>query len=158
MSCCLYYQTTLFRMKKSFIIGVAMSPLLLVMGSCQKDELIPVAEAPSAVAEYLNQHFSGQSILQITKDKDGFTKTYDVILDGGITLEFNRKFEIIDIDGTTQLPDSVIPTALLDYVKEKHPENFITDWELENKHQQISLDNGLSLEFDLDGKFLRIDS
>jgi hypothetical protein len=61
-------------------------------------------------------------------------------------------------DGTTQLPDSVIPTALLDYVKEKHPENFITDWELENKHQQIRLDNGLSLEFDLDGKFLRIDS
>jgi hypothetical protein len=76
---------------------------------------------------------------------------------GAVVLGFNSSYEITDIDGTTQLPDSVIPQAILDYVAQSYPANFITDWELERNHQQIELNNGLELEFELNGAFIRID-
>ncbi|NLW30122.1 MAG: hypothetical protein GXY77_01545 [Fibrobacter sp.] len=75
-----------------------------------------------------------------------------------MSLEFNRKNEIIDIDGVSQLPNSVIPEKILQYVTTNYPTNFITDWELDGKNQQIELDNGLDLEFNMNGDFLRIDN
>ena len=75
-----------------------------------------------------------------------------------ISLEFNRKKEIIDIDGVAQLPNSVIPEKILQYVTTNYPTNFITDWELDDKNQQVQLDNGLDLEFKMNGDFLRIDN
>ena len=75
-----------------------------------------------------------------------------------ISLEFNRKKEIIDIDGVTQLPNSVIPEKILQYVTTNYPTNFITDWKLDDKNQQVQLDNGLDLEFKMNGDFLRIDN
>jgi hypothetical protein len=85
-------------------------------------------------------------------------KTYDILLSESISLEFNRKKEIIDIDGVAQLPNSVIPEKILQYVTTNYPTNFITDWELDDKNQQVQLDNGLDLEFKMNGDFLRIDN
>lgn len=42
-------------------------------------------------------------------ERDELSKTYDILLSENINLEFNRKKEIIEIDGETQLPNSVIP-------------------------------------------------
>jgi hypothetical protein len=145
-------------MKKLALNGMLLASLALSLASCQKDTVLPAAEIPAELTDYLNQHFSDQPVLQVIKDRDGFTKTYDIILEGGVTLEFNRSYEVIDIDGNNKLPDSVIPTKLLEYVNEKYPNSYITDWELEDKHQQVGLENGLTLEFNMDGTFLRIDA
>jgi hypothetical protein len=57
------------------------------------------------------------------------------------------------------LPDSVIPEKIREYVKSNYPAYFITDWEKESrKVQQIELSNGLDLEFDNDGKYLKMDN
>jgi hypothetical protein len=79
-------------------------------------------------------------------------------LSDGISLEFNRKREIISIDGTSQLPTSVIPEKIFQYVENNYFGNVITDWELDGKNQQIELNNGLDLEFDMNGDFLRLDN
>ena len=73
-------------------------------------------------------------------------------------MDFNVNCEIIDIDGNMKLPKSVIPQALFDYVIQNYSANFITDWELEFNHQQIELDNGMELEFEMDGAFRKIDN
>ena len=73
-------------------------------------------------------------------------------------MEFNRKKEVIAIDGVTQLPNSVIPEKILQYVNINYPTQFITDWELDFDNQQIELNNGLDLEFNKKGDFLRIDN
>ena len=56
------------------------------------------------------------------------------------------------------MPNSVIPEKILQYVTTNYPTNFITDWELDDKNQQVQLDNGLDLEFKMNGDFLRIDN
>ncbi len=79
-------------------------------------------------------------------------------LSENVELTFNNTFQIIEIDGTTQLPDSVIPAAILDYVAQNYPNNFITNWELEDNHQQVELNDETELEFTLDGVFIRVDN
>jgi hypothetical protein len=69
-----------------------------------------------------------------------------------------RSQEIIDIDANTKLPDSVIPDKILQFVALKYAANFVTDWQLDGNNQQVELDNGLDLEFNIKGEFLRIDN
>ena len=66
--------------------------------------------------------------------------------------------DIIEIDGSSRLPESVIPVKILDYVNQNYSGNYITDWEIDGKNQQVGLENDLDLEFNMSGEFLRIDS
>jgi hypothetical protein len=145
--------------KISFIkTSLIATAIAFSLTSCDKEEVIPSSDVPSEVTSYISTHFPNNSIVQVIKDKDGLTKTYDVLLSESISLEFNRKNEIIDIDGVNQLPNSVIPEKILQYVITNYPVNFITDWELDDKNQQVELNNGLDLEFNMKGDFLRIDN
>lgn len=132
--------------------------LAFLLSSCEKEQIISSSALPNEITTYITTHFPDNSILQVIKDKDGFTKTYDVTLSEGLSLEFNRKKEIIDIDGISELPSSVIPEKIRQYVTANYPDNVITDWEIDRKNQQIELDNGLDLEFNMKGEFLRIDN
>jgi len=72
-------------------------------------------------------------------------------------LEFNSDKEIVDIEAKSKLPDSVIPDLILQYVIKNYPDNYIIKWELEYKRQEVKLNNGLELVFNMDGSFLWID-
>ncbi|MEK6482103.1 PepSY-like domain-containing protein [Catalinimonas sp. 4WD22] len=74
---------------------------------------------------------------------------YEVILENGVQLEFNRKGECSSIEGNTALPDSVIPEKIVEYVTQSYADNYIISWERD--------DNGTELNFDKSSNFLRID-
>ena len=139
---------------KSSLVAIALTLSLI---SCAKDEVIPVSELPAEMKAYISIHFPSNTILQVVKDVDGLTKTYDVLLSERISLEFNRQKEIIDIDSEIALPNSVIPEQIRQYVTANYPSNVITDWELDDRNQQVQLNNGLDLKFNMNGDFLRID-
>ncbi len=143
---------------KSLFIGVLAVAMTAPLSGCDREIILNVlTDVPSEISTYVATHFPGNKILQAVKDKDGLIKTYDIVLAGNISLEFNRKKEIIDIDSDSKLPDSVIPEKLRAYVNSNFPDNFITDWELEDRNQQVGLNNGLDLEFTMNGDFIRID-
>lgn len=142
---------------KLFMPFVALGATFLA--SCEKESLINQSDVPQEIKDYVSTHFSQNKILQTLKDNEGLILTYDVLLDSAISLEFNRSKEIISIDGNSKLPDSVIPEKIREYVNTNYPVYFITDWEKESrKVQQIELSNGLDLEFDNDGKYLKMDN
>lgn len=144
--------------KKNLCRGVLMGAVLTFsLSSCEKEEIMPVSELPNEITSYITKHFPNNTIKQVIKDRDGLTKTYDILLSESISLEFNRQKEIIDIDGVSKLPDSVIPDKIREYVRNNYPDNFITDWEIDGRNQQVQLDSGLDLEFNMKGDFLRID-
>lgn len=131
--------------------------LMITLMSCAQEKIIPPSEYPSEIKSFASTHFPNNKILQVVQDKEVFTTTYDAILSENINLEFNKTKEVIDIDGVTKLPNSVIPKNILQYVTANYPNNFITDWELDKNGQQVGLDNGLDLEFNKKGEFLRLD-
>lgn len=80
-----------------------------------------------------------------------------MILEGSISLEFNRKNEIVEINSISKLPDSVVPEKIRQYVSANYPDNIIIGWERDDRNQQVELNNRLELEFNMSGDFLRID-
>ena len=144
--------------KHSIITGALFLFGALALSSCEKEEIIQEAEVPAEIKTYVSTHFPEHKIIQVERDKELFDKSYDVLLEGNYSLDFNKKLEITDIDGVSELPASVIPALIMQYVKSNYPTNFITDWELDDKNQQVGLDNGLDLEFNMQGEYLRIDN
>ena len=128
------------------------------LSSCEKETILLQSDWPAEIISFVETHFPELAILQVATEKEGLKKKYEVKLEGRVSLEFNHKMEIIEIDGYSRLPDSVIPAKILDYVNQNYPENYIIEWELEGKNQQVELDNGLELEFSMSGEFLRIDN
>lgn len=143
---------------KNFLKSTLVITAILMLTSCDSEEIIPSSDLPGEITTYISTHFQGHSIVQVIKDKEGLTKTYNVLLSESISLEFDKKNKIEDIDGVNQLPNSVIPEKILQYVEANYQANYIRGWELDGKNQQVQLDNGLDLEFTMNGDFLRIDN
>ena len=137
----------------SFLIFSLVSILTIA-----QDKIVPYSELPSDIKDYVTSHFPDYSVVHSEIDRDGFTKHYEIILSDGIELKFNRKSRIVEIEGNSKLPESVIPERIRQYIAANYPNNTIIDWELEGKNQQIGLDNDLDLEFKLNGDFIRIDN
>lgn len=132
--------------------------LMIALVSCDQEKVMSASEYPSEITSYVATHFPNNSILQIVKESEGISKKYEVLLSENISLEFNKKKEITDIDGNTQLPNSVIPEKILQHVMANYPDSFITDWELDDNKQKVKLNNGLELEFNKEADFLKLDN
>ena len=141
-------------MKKLFLI---LTTVILLTG-CEKETIIQGNQVPEKIKTYIETHFPQLSVLQVLEDRDGFTLTYDVTLQQGYFLEFNRKMEIEEVTGIEPIPNSVVPSNILTYVQTQFSEQSILSWDLSDRIQEVTLDNGIQLEFDKEGNFLRIDN
>lgn len=145
-------------MKNSFTLLATVSMILLIgFTSCAQDKIIPSNKLPKQIITFVETHFPENSIIQASFDRELFSKSYEIILKDNIKLDFNSKNEATSIEGNSKLPDKVIPKQILEYVKKNYNKNVIIEWELDDKKQQVKLDNGLELEFNKNGDFLRID-
>lgn len=122
-----------------------------------QDRDIPLEEVPEQIAAYLETHFPDISVIEASFDDHVIYKKYEISLKGRTSLEFTPDFKVKEIKSKSKLPDSVIPEKILKYVQANYPNNVITDWELDDGNQQIELDNGLDIEFSLDGLFIRVE-
>lgn len=134
-----------------FLMGMGL------MGSCDKEVDLSPSDLPAEIAAYLEMHFPDHSVIRAVEDIDGRSKTYEIRLEGGFKLEFDKNKEVIEIEGKSKLPDSVIPGKILQYVQEHYPDQYIIEWELEGKNQQVKLDDKVELLFSMDGEFIKID-
>lgn len=152
---------------KTAILGIAM--IFLTLTACSKDEGMLLLNksgevnllktgVPAAIKEYATTHFPASVMKKAVKETEDHRVTYEVELSDNVELEFNDGFQITKVDGESKLPNSAIPQAILDYVTENYPNNYISDWEIEDTFQEVELDNGIELEFTLGGVFIRTDS
>ncbi|HRO48228.1 MAG TPA: PepSY-like domain-containing protein [Niabella sp.] len=142
-------------MKGTFLL-LALPVLLLA--SCTKEKVVGSNDLPATSTNYIITHFPDQTIVHAVKEFDDLQITYTVYLKNGVKIEFNQNGEVKEIEGNSALPDSVIPSAILAYVNANYASEFIKEWKLERTKQEIKLSNGITLEFDKNGNFLRIDN
>lgn len=140
-------------MRKIMIVAL----FSIILAGCEKESVLADVEIPEEVISYVDTHFPENPIAQVVKDIDEFELSYDVLLEGSYSLEFNRKKQIISVKGLSKLPDSVVPDKLLDYVLKNYPSQLIFEWSLDDREQEIKLDNELELIFNLKDEFKRID-
>lgn len=120
------------------------------------DKIIPTSEIPNSIKTYVKTHFPKQSITKAEIDIEGTKKEYEIKLNNLTELKFDANYKIRKIDANVALPATVIPAKIRTYIKTNYPNQTITDWELKANSQEIELDNGLELNFSLNGDFTNL--
>lgn len=138
-------------MKKLLILT-----LLLIVSStfACNDRPITFNNLPQKAQQFINTHFKNVGMFSAKYD-DG---EYEVILKNGTKIEFTRQGEWKDVDcQTSEVPSTIVPSAIRNYVKTQFPNNFIVKIELNHNGYDIELDNDFDLKFDKTGNFLYAD-
>ncbi|MEG1498257.1 MAG: PepSY-like domain-containing protein [Bacteroidales bacterium] len=119
-------------------------------------------QLPVIAQNYVKKHFSGIKYLSLLKDnEDG---EFEVSLANGTKIEFNKNGEWKSVENRnlSGVPTSVLmPSKLLVYLKTNYPKDKVFKFEKDSGlfsfEYKVKLSNGLELEFDKEGSFLRID-
>lgn len=118
-----------------------------------------VNDLPAAAQTTLNKYFKGKDVSHIKID-DKFMghKEYDVILENGTEVEFDHEGNWKEIDcGHKAVPEELILKPIREYVKKNFNNRKIVKIETKRNKYSIELADGVDLEFDRAGNFLRID-
>ena len=109
-----------------------------------------VNKLPVAAREMINKHFPQAKVEYIKIEKDLFLSTsYDVKMSDGIELEFNSKGEWIEID----CKNKAVPAIFIPNTIGGHK---IIKIERDRKGYELTLENGLEVDFDQFGGFLKL--
>ena len=132
---------------------------LIALAGCNDEKVVNETSLPARAKQFVEAHFPDAAISQVVRDRDDLTKSYDVILDNQVKLEFDDDGECYAVEGSrnAKLPDTIIPLKVLEYVKTTYPEQFIVEWEKDKTTQEVKLSNRVDLIFNLSGTFLRLD-
>jgi hypothetical protein len=114
---------------------------------------------PANAQTFLKTHFPGQEPVNIIEDKETFSKDYKVQFTNYIEIEFDGKGNWEEVDGNHQaIPNSIIPKKITSYVTTNFANTAITKIDKGTWGYEVNLSNGLELEFNSKGNFIRIDN
>ena len=83
---------------------------------------------------------------------------YDVVLNDGTELDFDKDGELKEIDcGMREVPSGLLLKTICDYVSKNFSGRKIVSMDIDSRKYEIELSDGIELEFDRSGQFLRID-
>lgn len=111
---------------------------------------IEKSRLPLSATTFIQKHFSSTRIRQAAEESECKGKSYTVWLENGIEIEFDREGEWKEINSnaTLGIPEAIIPTRILEYVRQQYPQSKITDIEKQKKGDyEIELDNGMEITF-----------
>lgn len=133
----------------------------LAFGFSANAQKTPIVKSvlPVNAQAFLKTHFAGQEPTYIIEDKETFSKDYKVQFANSVEVEFDRKGNWEEVDGNhNAIPVSIIPKTIATYVKTNFPNSTITKIDKGTWGYEVNLNNGLELEFNTKGNFLRIDN
>lgn len=129
------------------------------MGYAQERKIDP-DKLPEKAKVFLNTYYNKLGIASVKEEVESWfdKKEYEVKLEDGREIEFDEQGEWKKIDGKRKaIPLSLVPDKILQYVRRSFPKTDIIKLERNKKKYEVAISNGLELEFDKNGKFIKID-
>jgi hypothetical protein len=145
-------------MKTNMLILI-LTTLLAITGiiSC-KDSIITADRLPDAARSFINEYFAENTISYIKKDRGLANISYEVVLQDGTEIEFDKSGNWDSIDcKRNAVPAGLVPDAISEYVQVNFPGQLIVKIDREAFGYEIELSSDLELKFDKNGKMLEID-
>lgn len=143
-------------------------PLLLmalvgtVITGCEKDdEIISSDKLPSSSKSFLSTYYPNVGILYVEKEYDDGKREYEVALNNGHSVTFDKQGDWIDVDapdGQT-IPAGIAPQKIVNYINSDFKGLGIN--EISRNYRsfigyEVELVNGVDLNFDSDGNYLGV--
>ncbi|MDR2982259.1 MAG: PepSY-like domain-containing protein [Puniceicoccales bacterium] len=147
--------------KTFFIYTCALVVGLFATTSLRADDEKPVTpeQLPALAKTFVKENFADQKIVLVMHDKGWTSSKYDVTLSDGTEIEFSSGGEWLEIEtkGAKALPESVIPAAVLTYLKANHKDAPAKELAKKRYGYKVELRGGLELKFSKEGKFIGYD-
>jgi hypothetical protein len=146
-------------MKKLFITLITvLTTATVAMASTDYERPIAYEQLPAASKQFIKTHFPEAKVAFVTVEDEQWNPQYDVIFSDGIKLEFIASGEWDDVDCRfTRVPVAIIPAAVLAFVKERHPDSFVTEIDRNHYGYELNLNNHIDMHFAHNGQFLGYD-
>ncbi|MDO4790754.1 MAG: PepSY-like domain-containing protein [Porphyromonas sp.] len=105
---------------------------------------------PKQAKEFITKYYSAKEVVQVYVEKGILNTSYDVILENGCKIEFNKNGEWKEISSKrAPISLAIAPRPIQDYVKKNYPNRDLVGIEKKSRGRyQIDLSNGLEIEFD----------
>ena len=129
-----------------------------MVANADNDKPISVNTLPAKAQTLLSQHFNGQKVMLATIETGVINKSYDVVLQNGTKLEFDKKGNLTEIDCKQgKVPAKLIPQAIRNYLKKNYPAQAVKKIEMSKNEYEVELANGLDLTFNKHFQLIDID-
>jgi len=140
------------------LMAMTIACAILAVGTARADNDTPItaAELPATAQEMIKEHFAGGTIMAATREKGAISSRYEVTLQGGTEIEFDRRGRWTEVDCKSQaVPSGIVPGKISDYVRQQHAGQKITQIERSGGTYEIELSNGTEIEFNRHYKAVR---
>lgn len=141
---------------KKLMIALVCLFTLQGLAKADNDKPIEVKELPQKALTFIDKYFADVKVSYAKLEEDLWEKKYDVVMVNGQKLEFDKNGEWLEVDCKySTVPETIIPEAIRNYVKQHFPEQKIIKIERDKKEYEVKLTNKLEITFDK--KFRAID-
>lgn len=128
------------------------------------DEDIAPSELPQNILDFINNNFPGVGIEEAELENNGnyeieLENDVELIFDGGGNFLGQAQDENEDDQGENEedIAPGELPQVILDYIAENYPDNTIIEAEIDEEEYEVTLNNGVELEFDLEGNLISME-
>lgn len=124
------------------------------------DEDIAPGDIPADILNFITTYFPGATIEEAERENNG---NYEIELSNDVEVIFDSEGNFLgradDDDNDDKDDDDIaiseLPQVIRDYIASNYPDNTIIEAEKEDDNTfEVTLNNGVELEFDSDGTFL----
>lgn len=144
--------------RKTLLVLVAVT-MFGVSAKASHDTPITVDKLPRQAKLMITKFFNDKKVALATMEKGVFERSYEVIFTDGDKLEFDRTGNWKEIKRkTSSVPNSLIPTQIMDYLKAHYPNSKVMEIERDGKEYDVKLNNRLELTFNKKYQLIEIDN
>lgn len=148
-------------MKRSFrmmMVAICCIVLGYTTACADNDKPIEVSNLPAKAQTLLSTHFNNQKVALATIEAGIVNKSYDVVLQNGTKLEFDKKGNLTEIDCKQgSVPAKLVPQPIASYVQTNYPGQSVKKIEIDRNEHEVELTNGLDITFNKHFKVIDID-
>lgn len=144
-------------MIQRLVLGLLFFPLLCM---AQKEKKISLQDLPQQAQTFIKNNLTKAKALQVLKESENALHVaYKVTFQDKLKVKFDKNGNWKEVNGhRSPIPTHIIPEKILQYVRKSFPNNEVVKIEKEKRSYEVEITNGLELEFDKEGNFLKIDS
>ena len=127
------------RILRILMIAICCMVSCNMVANAGNDKPISVNALPAKAQTLLSQHFNGQKVMLATIESGVVSRSYDVVLQNGTKLEFDKKGNLTEIDcKQATVPDQLIPQAIKNYLMANYAGQSVKKIEM-NKNEYNSI-------------------
>lgn len=146
------------RILRILMIAICCMVSCNIVANAGNDKPISVNALPVKAQTLLSNHFSNQKVLLATIETGVISRSYDVVLQNGTKLEFDKKGNLTEINSKHgKVPALLIPQAIRNYLKDNYPGQMVKKMEINKNEYDVELANGLDFTFNKHFQVIDID-